>query len=119
MPHRQDIAALSTAVQLIFDEGVDSCYQGHARIADYRRNRLLEIGYCIFPAPVAIPYPTVTAIYVPERISWQDLDYRSRQHRLVVGGNYGALAEKVFRIGHIETQADMSLERRLWTLQRR
>lgn len=108
-PHWQGIAALSTAVQLILDEGVDSCYQRHARIVDYCRKRLLEIGYRLFPAQDAIPSPTVTAVYVPEGISWLELDYRFRQHGLVVGGNYGALAEKVFRIGHMGSQADMSL----------
>ena len=108
-PHWQGMAALSTAVQLILDEGTDSCYRRHAKIAEYCRKRLSEIDYRLFPAQDAIPSPTVTAIYVPEGISWSELDHRFRQRGLVVGGNYGALAGKVFRIGHMGSQADMDL----------
>ena len=35
-----------------------------------------------------------------------------RAEGMVVGGNYGALAGKVFRIGHMGSQADLSLVRR-------
>jgi len=108
-PYWQGMAALSAGIQLIFDEGLASCFQRHAMVANYCRKKLLDIGYRLFPAQDAIPSPTVTAVYVPERISWQELDYRFRQHGLVTGGNYGALAGKVFRFGHMGSQADMNL----------
>jgi aspartate aminotransferase-like enzyme len=46
---------------------------------------------------------------VPVGISWEELDARFRRHGLVVGGSYGPLSGKVFRLGHMGTQADMAL----------
>jgi aspartate aminotransferase-like enzyme len=42
-------------------------------------------------------------------MTWKDLDERFRQHGLAVGGSYGPLAGKVFRLGHMGSQADMDL----------
>ncbi len=69
--------------------------------------RLLYIGYTLFPAPGAVPAPTVTAVNVPEGIGGPEFDRRRRRHGLVVGGSYGPIAGKVFRLGHMGTQADM------------
>jgi len=49
--------------------------------------------------------PTVTAIKVPAGLDWPTLDRRLRARGKVVGGNYADLAGKVFRIGHMGTQA--------------
>ncbi|MCC6147137.1 MAG: alanine--glyoxylate aminotransferase family protein [Anaerolineaceae bacterium] len=108
-PHWQGVAALSTAVQLILDEGVEACFQRHAGIADYCRKSVTTMGYQLFPGENAIPSPTLTAVCVPDGIKWAELDRRFRQKGLATGGNYGALAEKVFRIGHMGSQADMKL----------
>jgi aspartate aminotransferase-like enzyme len=67
------------------------------------------LGLSLFPAPEAIPSPTVTAVKVPAGISWSDLDARFRKNGLVVGGSYGPLTGKVFRLGHMGTQADLAL----------
>jgi aspartate aminotransferase-like enzyme len=59
---------------------------------------------------------TVTAIYVPTLgrgggfESWAAFDGALRTRGLVVGGSYGPLLEgKVFRLGHMGSQADMAL----------
>ncbi len=59
---------------------------------------------------------TVTAIYVPTLgrgggfESWAAFDGALRARGLVVGGSYGPLLEgKVFRLGHMGSQADMAL----------
>lgn len=44
-----------------------------------------------------------------ERCVLEKLDAALREEGLVVGGNYGCLAGKVFRIGHMGAQADMQL----------
>jgi aspartate aminotransferase-like enzyme len=46
---------------------------------------------------------------VPEPLGWTELDARLRANGLVVGGSHGKLAGKVFRIGHMGSQADMDL----------
>jgi len=42
-------------------------------------------------------------------ITWTEFDHRLRQQGLVAGGSYGSIAGKVFRLGHMGTQADMGL----------
>ncbi|MBQ6435586.1 MAG: alanine--glyoxylate aminotransferase family protein, partial [Synergistaceae bacterium] len=47
--------------------------------------------------------------YVPEKFTWKDFDSKLREKGLAVGGNYGELAGKIFRIGHMGSQADENL----------
>ena len=70
-----------------------------------------------FAADVQDSAPTVTAVKVPEPVDWDQLDAALRRRGMVVGGSYGPLAGKVFRIGHMGCQADMDLlERGMDTL---
>lgn len=111
-PYWHGMAVLNKAAQVLLAEDLSASYERHAAVAAYCRDRLVEIGIDLFPAGDAIHSPTVTAALVPEAMSWPDLDKRFRQHGLVVGGSYGPLAGKVFRMGHMGSQADMDLVRR-------
>jgi aspartate aminotransferase-like enzyme len=51
----------------------------------------------------------VTAVKIPESIPWPEFDSQLRQHGLAVAGSYGPLAGKVFRLGHMGTQANDAL----------
>jgi len=108
-PHWHAMAALHTAAGLILTEGLEKCFDRHKEAADYCRRHLVDMGLSLFPAPDAVSSPTVTAVHVPAGVTWRELDARFRHEGLVVGGNYGPLAGKVFRIGHMGTQADMKL----------
>ncbi len=108
-PYWQGLAALNTGAQILLREGLENSFARHADVAAFCRRRLAEIGLRVYPAVNAIPAPTVTAAYVPEQISWPEFDARLRQHGLVVGGSYGPLAGKVFRLGHMGSQADRGL----------
>jgi aspartate aminotransferase-like enzyme len=56
-------------------------------------------------------------VNVPESVGWDKLDAALRRRGMVVGGSYGPLAGKVFRIGHMGCQADIDiLERGMDTL---
>ena len=108
-PYWHGLAALHTATQLLLDEGLQNSFARHKQAAAYCRRRIVDMGLELFPQPDALPATTVTAVKVPEGIRWAELDARLRREGLVVGGNYGPLAEKVFRLGHMGTQADMEL----------
>jgi aspartate aminotransferase-like enzyme len=108
-PGWQATAGLNAGAEAILQEGLDACFRRHAEVAAFCRKRLVEIGYTLFPAPDAVPAPTVTAVNVPEGITWADFDARLRRHGMVAGGSYGPIAGKVFRLGHMGTQADMGL----------
>ena len=62
-----------------------------------------------FPKSQEICSPTVSAFYIPEKFTWSEFNNALRERGLAVGGNYGSLANKVFRIGHMGSQADINL----------
>lgn len=105
-PFWQGVAALRVAVRWILDEGLEAVFERHERVAADCRRRLAEMGLSLFPAPGAISSPTVTAVKVPEGITWETLDARLRERGLVVGGSYGPMAGRIFRLGHMGSQAD-------------
>jgi aspartate aminotransferase-like enzyme len=108
-PGWQATAGLNAGAEAVLKEGLETCFNRHAKVAAFCRKRLVEIGYTLFPAPAAVPAPTVTAAGVPEAISWPEFDQGLRARGLVVGGSYGPIAGKVFRLGHMGTQADLEL----------
>ena len=67
------------------------------------------MGLALFPAANAIPAPTVTAVNVPQEISWQEFDAKLRREGLVVAGSYRPMENRVFRLGHMGTTADRDL----------
>ena len=105
-PYWHGLAALNQAVELLLAEGLQNVYDRHAHVARLCREQLQAMGLSLFPAIAAVPSPTVTAVNLPAGFSWPQFDQRLRSRGLVVGGNYGSLAGKVFRIGHMGTQAD-------------
>ncbi len=108
-PSWHGVAAVNVAAQLLLNEGLENSYRRHAQAAAFCREQVAGLGLKLFPAPGAISSPTVTAVRVPDGISWPDFDSRLRKNGLAVGGSYGPLAGKVFRLGHMGTQADMEL----------
>ncbi|MBW1842351.1 MAG: alanine--glyoxylate aminotransferase family protein [Deltaproteobacteria bacterium] len=108
-PNWHGVAGLNAGAALILTEGLPNSFERHETVATYCRKKLTGMGLSLFPAPDAIQSPTVTAINVPGGVTWPELDARFREHGLVVGGSYGPLAGKVFRLGHMGTQADMKL----------
>lgn len=67
------------------------------------------MGLRLFPLDEAVSSPSVTAFYVPKGWTWEALDAALRARGLALGGNYGSLAGRVFRVGHMGSQADESL----------
>lgn len=102
------IAGLEAACDRILSLGLDSVIQAHASVAAHARKRLGKMGLSLFPRREADSAPTVTAVRLPEGISWTDLDRRLRAEGVVMGGSIGPLAGKVFRIGHMGVQADVA-----------
>ena len=103
------LAALRLSCQMLLDEGLANVYARHAAVAAYCRQRLTGMGVVLFPRREEIAAPTVTAAHIPLGWDWLRLDQALRAQGMVVGGNYGPLAGKVFRIGHMGNQARMEL----------
>jgi len=103
------MAGLHLATRMILQEGLSAVFSRHDRVAAYCRSRLQEMGVELFPVTAEICSPTVTAAKVPEGWTWPGLDKALRERGMVVGGSYGPLAGKVFRLGHMGNQARQEL----------
>jgi aspartate aminotransferase-like enzyme len=108
-PYWQGTAALNMGAELLIKEGLTNSYTRHEAVAQACRTGLQALGLDLFPAPGAVSSPTVTAVNVPDGITWPELDARFRAGGLVVGGSYGPMAGRVFRLGHMGSQADIAL----------
>lgn len=106
------LAGLRASLDLLEEEGFERSVQRHAEVAAYCRKRVRDMNLQLFPADESSSAPTVTAIHVPGGWTWAELDAALRERGMVVGGNYGDLAGKVFRIGHMGYQARMDLVER-------
>jgi aspartate aminotransferase-like enzyme len=108
-PNWAAVDALHRACGRLLEEGLEAVFRRHADVAAFCRERLAGLGLELFPRDPAVSAPTVTAVKVPETIGWPVLDAALRRRGMVVGGSYGPLAGRVFRIGHMGPQADRGL----------
>lgn len=108
-PNWHGTAALNAGAERILREGLQACFARHERVAEICRRRIEAMGLTLFADPAAVPSPTVTAVHLPGDCSWTEFDASLRRRGLAVGGSYGARAGKVFRLGHMGTQADEAL----------
>ena len=111
-PNWHGIAGLYAATQALIDEGLENVFDRHERVAKMCQQGVVELGLELFVKKDSIMSPTVTAVKVPEGISWEDFDCSMRKNGLACGGSYGPLDGKVFRFGHMGTQANEALMER-------
>ena len=105
-PYWHGLAALHAGVRRILHEGPERVFARHDEVARQCRNGLRKLGIDLWPAPRSVPAPTVTAALIPMGMSWHEWQARLRARGLAVGGNLGPLAGKVFRLGHMGSQAN-------------
>lgn len=108
-PYWHGLAALRASLDLLEGEGMEAVYSRHEQVAQQCREGLLFLGLELFPLPDAVPSPTVTAAMVPPGQEWLKWRQKLRERGLVVGGSFGPMAGKVFRLGHMGIQADSGL----------
>jgi len=108
-PYWHGMAALNAGAEIILKEGLEQSFIRHETVAKHCRERIEAMGLSLFVEKGAVPSPTVTAVNVPENTTWNELNAALRERGMVVGGSYGPLHEKVFRLGHMGSQANMEL----------
>jgi aspartate aminotransferase-like enzyme len=108
-PNWHGVAGLNAGAELLLKEGLSKCISRHEEAAQLCRGKIRELDLTLFAAPDAVPAPTITAVNVPQGIFWPEFDTKLRREGLVVAGSYGPMANKVFRLGHMGTQADKDL----------
>lgn len=110
-PNWHGIAALNAGASAILNEGMEEAFTRHTLVAEQCRDGLARLGIKLFTRPDAVNSPTVTAAMVPERFTWPKWRAALRERGLVVAGSFGPMKDKVFRLGHMGTQADHNLMR--------
>lgn len=110
-PYWHGMATLDAACRLVLEEGLEAVWERHKKVAAFCLDGIRELGLELYPKDERFSSPTVTAVKVPDSISWRELDRRLREQGVALGGNYGPLADRVFRIGHMGSQARESLVR--------
>lgn len=102
-------AAMNLSLRSLLEEGLENSFRRHREAAEYCRYRILAMGLELYAKDIKLASPTVTAVKVPSGWTWEQLDGSLREHGMGAGGSYGLLAGKVFRIGHMGSQANMEL----------
>lgn len=105
----QGTAALKVATDIILEEGLDAVFARHEENAVYTRDQMAALGYELYPRPGAVNAPTVSAFKVPANNPWKSFNADLLARGLGVGGSYGPLADKVFRVGHMGSQSRRDL----------
>ncbi len=103
------IATLNAAARVLLDEGKAAAYTRHEKVAGQCRKGVVALGLDLFTAPDAVNSPTVTAVMVPKGVEWARWRSLLREEGLVAAGSFGPMLGKVFRLGHMGTQADPRL----------
>ncbi|MDL2266399.1 aminotransferase class V-fold PLP-dependent enzyme [Desulfovibrio sp. OttesenSCG-928-G15] len=108
-PYWHGVAALEAAMDILLEEGLDDVFARHEKVAAQCHSGLAALGIGLFPQRGAVCSPTVTAAFVPQGFSFAEWQDRLRAQGLIVGGSFGPMAGKVFRLGHMGLQADEGL----------
>ncbi len=106
-PDWNGIAAMDAVLDELAAEGIEEVFSRHLRVAAHIRKTVCELGYKLFPKEEAVQSPSVSAVYVPGGSTFFEFNQRIRSHGMGIGGSFGPLEGKIFRIGHMGSQATM------------
>jgi aspartate aminotransferase-like enzyme len=87
-------------VRLMTAEGAESVFRRHEACAAATRAGVQALGFDLFADP-AHASRTVTAVHLPDGLSWKDLNAEMKRRGVVLAGGQGALTGVIFRVGHL------------------
>lgn len=94
------IYALSDALKLVLEEGLEKRFERHHAIGEAMRAAVDALNLKIV-ADREYAADTLTAVYYPEKVEDQAFRNGMKQCGVVVAGGLGPLKGKIFRIGHM------------------
>ena len=104
-PNWHAISALNASLEHLLSEGLENVYKRHYEVAKHTREELRKMGLKTYAVREELNSPSVTGVYIPEGWTWNELDKALRARGVFCGGTFGDLAGKIFRIGHMGSQA--------------
>jgi aspartate aminotransferase-like enzyme len=108
-PNWHSHEALNRSLKLLKEEGFENVVKRHEKVAAFTRAKVRELGLKLYPVRDEIAASTVTGIWMPDGWEWPKLNAALRAKGLALGGSYEYLSGKIFRIGHMGTQAQIPL----------
>jgi aspartate aminotransferase-like enzyme len=103
-------ATLQACRNILDHGGLEQSWSRHAEVAQFCRDLVRnELKLSLYIENDAVAATTVTAVELPASVSWAALNRELCANSVFVGGSYGPLYGKVFRLGHMGTQADKAL----------
>jgi serine---pyruvate transaminase len=101
------IAMLDESLQLVRREGIEQVWARHRRLGAAFRAAASAMGLRLVSRA---PADSLTALWLPEGISWQALNTRLRDaEHMVAAGGQGRLAGTIVRIAHMGYVGDADL----------
>lgn len=92
---------LGESIDMIKEEGLENIWERHNLMATAVRNALYEMGLELL-SEKGFESNTVTAVMLPEGISFEELsELMNSKYGVVLGGGLQKLFGKIFRIGHM------------------
>ncbi len=105
-PYWGGVAALNASIKHLLDEGLENVFARHEKVAQACRQGLMDLGLHLWPDVNAIPSPTVTTAHIPQGFTWEMWQKKLLANGLTVGCGFAALEGKIFRLGHMGSQAN-------------
>lgn len=101
-PSVSDVYALQSALQQTLEEGVANVVARHQVSARAARAAVRALGLELWAESYAIATSCCTAVEVPEGVDDTTLRSHMRsRYGVMISGGYGAIAGKLFRLGHM------------------
>ena len=101
---------LKLSLEMLLDEGLDTVFARHHRIAEGVRLAVRAWGLEVCASSPDVYSDTVTAICTPEGFNATDIvSHADRQYGVAFGVGLGEVAGKVFRIGHLGSLTDVMM----------
>lgn len=95
------VKAMSVAVDLLLEEGLEAAWERHRVLAMCTRAAVQAMGLELFPKVLDRAY-AVTAVKAPEGIGGGDIvRHMNRTHGVIIAGGQDRLKGQIFRIGHV------------------
>ena len=93
------VVALKESLQLLKEEGLETIFARHERLAKATRAGVQALGLELFAER---PSPAVTAVKAPQGIPGGEIVKALRQrHGVTIAGGQGKLKDRIFRIAHL------------------
>ncbi|KAM3850233.1 alanine--glyoxylate and serine--pyruvate aminotransferase a [Diretmus argenteus] len=92
--------SLRESLSIIAEEGLESSWERHRKVAEYFHDGLENMGLKLFVKDKNVRLPTVTTIVAPPGYDWKEItSYIMKTHNVEISGGLGPSVGLVLRVG--------------------